>query len=84
MSQSERPWRIPPCPDCGGVRVSGARLGARGASWLTLWPARSFGFSNICGVRTLACLGCGKLEMYASDVASLRRFVEEHADQFGW
>jgi hypothetical protein len=72
---------VPPCPECGAPQVIGAFVEGP-------WLSRPVSFirmpRHITGLNTAVCLGCGRVQQYAADVAELRRYVEEHPDRFRW
>jgi hypothetical protein len=66
---------IPPCPDCGGQRVSApcfeGALG-RGAS----------GSFHVSRLRALACTACGHVTLYVEDMQALQKALRKHPDGF--
>jgi hypothetical protein len=39
---------------------------------------------HITQLNLFVCLGCGRLQLYAADIAELRRYVEQHPRYFRW
>jgi hypothetical protein len=77
------PGRIPPCPECGGRQVGGAKLASRGAGKLALWRRRA-AFFEITKVQPFVCVQCGRVGTYVENLAAFRQQLQNHPDEFWW
>ena len=66
---------IPPCPACGGQRVSApCHEGALGRG--------TIGTFHVSRLRALACTACGHVTLYVEDMEAFQKALHKHPDGF--